>query len=733
MYNRERLINLYLILLGPLSLIAVGVAIYTFPLERIDAGLIAVCLVTIFLGSTLRIQLPRNNIHLTISDALLILTMLVYGEQPAVILAVIEGAITSINFRRKGVPVKTRTIVMNMQIAAIGFFVTALIVESLIGSDGMAASKLDFSSFAGLILGIAFVLFILNTAMLSPFLSMKSEKSILQVWNEYCLDALVMYLVGGVVAGLMFKSLEQINIFMFAGVIGVFGLVYWAYRRNIEDVRKTSAEARDAERLRAEQAETHLEELEHYVTQLEKTGEALRDSREKFRHAAFHDALTGLPNRNKFADVIDDLIDKGETDFALLFFDLRNFKSVNESLGYSAGDKLLNEVAARVLDSIDDSNLFGRLGGDEFAMLLTNIQSTKSSELIAKRIVSNSAQPFFIGERQVFTNINIGIAFGNNEYMRAEEVLRDADIAMYYAKDRNVPFVIFDAEMHQLAIRRLELETDLRLAVERKEFELFYQPIVAMDTMKLSGFEALVRWNHPRRGLVSPADFIPLAESTGLVIPMTIDILRAGCQQLVEWERKIEGHATLMLSVNLSVTHFNDAALVDQIKMIIRETGIRPSSLKLEITESAVMENAESAIAMLKRIKAAGVSISIDDFGTGYSSLSYLHRFPLDYLKIDRSFVNAMADGSENNEIVRTIVALAKALKLAIIAEGIETSEQLDRLRELGCEFGQGYLFSRPLPADQIEKMIADSGEWLILPNSPTPYVGETTGIQLTH
>jgi len=712
MENRERLINLYLLFIGPLSLVAVGSALYSFPTQKIDLGLLAVAAVTVCLGSVLRIQLPRNNIHLTISDSLIMMTMLVYGEQAAVVLAVLEGAITSVNFRRKGVPVKSRTILMNMQIAAIGFFLTAEGVVALIGTEPRAITGLDFSSFAVLMLGISLSLFVLNTLLLTPFLSLKSDKSIWKVWSEYCLDALVMYLISGVMAGVMFKSLEQIDVFMFAGVIGIFGLLYWAYRRNIDDVRKTSAEARDAERRRAEQAETHLEELEHYVSQLEKTGEALRDSREKFRYAAFHDALTNRPNRNKFVDEINKLIDAGETTFALLFFDLKNFKTVNESLGYSAGDKLLNAVADRVADAVKDECLFGRFGGDEFGLLLPRIKSEMHASLVAKRIVSNVGQPFFVDDRQVFTSTNIGITYGNGEYMRAEEVLRDADIAMYYAKDGHKPFIVFDTEMRQLAVRRLELETDLRLAVERKEFELFYQPIVSMDDLSLSGFEALVRWNHPTRGLVSPIDFIPLAESTGLVIPMTIDILRAGCNQLVEWERRIGKAGTMMLSVNLSVTHFSDAALVDQIKSIILETGIRPSSLKLEITESAVMENAESAIAMLKRIKAAGVSISIDDFGTGYSSLSYLHRFPLDYLKIDRSFVNAMDDGSENREIVRTIVALAKALKLAIIAEGIETQDQLERLRELGCEFGQGYLFSRPLPANEIEPMLSETFSW---------------------
>ena len=283
---------------------------------------------------------------------------------------------------------------------------------------------------------------------------------------------------------------------------------------------------------------------------------------------------------------------------------------------------------------------------------------------------------------------------------------------MYNAKDNRKTWMVFDRTMHARAVERQALETDLRYAIVCNELELFYQPIVRLEDASLCGFEALVRWNHPRRGMLWPSEFISIAESTGLIIPMSTQLLQKSCSQLAKWEERFPGRDPLMMSVNLSVTSFADLALVDQVNSIIAETGIRPSSLKLEITESAVMGNAEGAIAMLNRIKETGVSLSIDDFGTGYSSLSYLHKFPLDYLKIDRSFVTMMADGSENEEIVRTIVALAKALKLAIIAEGVETREQFHKLRGLGCEFGQGYLFSRPLPVDQIDAILSGEIIW---------------------
>lgn len=713
MSSREKLINVYLLVMAPFALAAAGVSIYTFPVDRVDLGLLAIGVVTIFVGSVLRIQLPRNNIHLTISDALLILTMLIYGAQPALVIAVLEGANTSLSFKRKGVPVKTRTILMNMMIAAIAVDAAARAVEFVTGQALTAARHTDFTGLAGLMLGISLSLFLVNTICLGPFLAIKSDKSIFKVWSEYCFDALVMYLISGLMAGLMLKALEQINIYMFAIVIGVFGLIYWTYRRNIDDVKRTSEEAQDAERLRAEQAEAHVEELEHYVGELERTGQALKESRQRFRHAAYHDPLTGLPNRNRFVDGISEQLDAGNTSFALLFLDLDNFRAVNESLGYSVGDKLLIAICERIGEIIGGDQLFGRFGGDEFAILTASPGDKISAENLAHRVVASFEQPFYVDGRRVFAHASIGIAFGNDEYARAEEVIRDADIAMYFAKDRKAPFVVFTKEMHEKAVKRLELATDLRIATEKKEFQLFYQPIVRIEDRSLYGFEALMRWNHPTRGLVSPGEFIPLAESTGLIVPMTVDILRSGCEQMVNWQREMPSVHNLMLSVNLSAIHLADANVVDHIDTVIKETDIRPSSLKLEITESSVLENADHTIDVLNRIKDLGVRLSIDDFGTGYSSLSYLHRFPVDTLKIDRSFVSTMENGSESEEIVRIVVTLAKALNLSVIAEGIENPYQLRQLQMLGCEFAQGYLFSRPVSASDAVSLLDGDDAWL--------------------
>ncbi|HBE81367.1 MAG TPA: hypothetical protein DDW24_01130, partial [Blastocatellia bacterium] len=314
--------------------------------------------------------------------------------------------------------------------------------------------------------------------------------------------------------------------------------------------------------------------------------------------------------------------------------------------------------------------------------------------------------------RQIFTTASIGIVFSHPRYTDAEDLLRDADIAMYYAKQTNTGHVIFDQIMHARAVCLLELETDLRLAVEKSEFELYYQPLVNLDNVELMGFEALVRWNHPSRGLITPGEFISIAETTGLIIPMTAQLLRMACTQVVDWQKRGLARPSMVVSVNLSAAYLDQPGIIDQLRTIVFETGIAPECLKLEITESAVMENAENAVKVLNRIKELGVRISIDDFGTGYSSLSYLHRFPIDMLKIDRSFVSSMEEGSENGEIVRTVIALAKALNLGVIAEGIESIHQFHQLRILGCDYGQGYLFSRPIPVAEVNKLLEDPHRW---------------------
>ncbi len=423
-----------------------------------------------------------------------------------------------------------------------------------------------------------------------------------------------------------------------------------------------------------------------------------------------------MPNRNYFIDTLKELLQKSQTgsssDFAVLFLDLKSFKTINDSLGHSLGDRLIKDVGIRISGAVRKGDMVGGFGGDKFGMILKDLENKEEATGFAQRLARQVAEPYELDGLQVFTSAKIGIAFGNSAYTEAEDILRDADIAMYYAKGHEEDYVIFDQTMHTRAVTRLRLETDLRFAIERNELELYYQPIIGLDGASLEGFEALVRWNHPQLGLVNPDDFIPVAENTGLIVPMTVRILHSACTQIVKWQNETYGGRQLSIAVNLSGKHFVHPALVDQIRTVISQTGITPACLKLELTESALMENAETATLMLKQIKETGVQVSVDDFGTGYSSLSYLHRFPIDTLKIDRSFVSTMEDGSENGEIVRTVIALAKALNLTVVAEGIETIHQFHQLRILGCEYGQGYLFSRPLPVAEIAKLLSDHNQW---------------------
>ena len=688
----------------------------SFPFDRPDAGMGALLVLTVIFSSAFQIQLPRTKIHLTLSDTLIFLSFLLYGGQVSVLFAVLGTASASLIFRRQGVKLTRKTALINILVAAFSTFTSAMTVKLIFGPATAVFNGGINAQLVWLLGAMAFSQFLVNSLCVSAFVAQKTGNTIWRVWNEYCLNALVIYCTGAVVAGLCVIALQKIDVFLFAAVIAFFGLVYTTYRRYADDVKATGAKAEQAERERAEQAEAHVRELEHYVAELKKSSRALGESREKFRHAAYHDALTGLPNRNKFLEEISLLIEEhrispGEG-FAVIFLDLNRFKTLNESLGHSVGDRLITLVGERLTSLRRENSLVGRFSGDEFAILLTKIGGPSEVKLFAEEAGRRIAEPFSVEGREVFTSVSIGIAFGSRRYQKAEEIIRDADIAMYHAKEKQKPFVVFDREMHARAVSLLDLETDLRYAIERSEFELYYQPIVDLEEMRLRGFEALVRWNHPQRGLVSPDAFIPLSEATGLIIPMTVQILRAASQQLVDWKLQGAAHGSMMVSVNLSVKHLSHPRLLDHITSILNETGLDPTCLKLEITESSVMENAEKAITTLKKIKATGVNLSIDDFGTGYSSLSYLNRFPIDTLKIDRSFVSTMDAGSENGEIVRTVIALAKALKLSVIAEGIESIHQLHQLQMLGCRYGQGFLFSRPLPAVEAEKLLAEEFRW---------------------
>jgi diguanylate cyclase (GGDEF)-like protein len=433
------------------------------------------------------------------------------------------------------------------------------------------------------------------------------------------------------------------------------------------------------------------------------------------------DPVTGLPNRLLFLDRLSRAIGihKRHSDglFAVLLLDLDRFKTVNDSLGYAAGDCLLVMVAKRLEESLRAEDLvvrygksqsLARLGGDEFAILLEDMTRASDATRVANRLQDTMKQSFSIDGHEIYATVSIGVALSSTGYESPDDVVRDAEIAMHRAKAHGKACLeIFDSEMHVRAMMRLQVETDLHQALERREFTLHYQPIVRLETGRIHGFEALLRWQKSGQGFVPPTQFIPIAEETGLIIPLGAWVLNEACHQMQLWQEQFPQHGPLLISVNLSGKEFLQPNLVAQINQALQRSGLSPACLKLEITESVIMDNALEATAMLEQLRVLGVKISIDDFGTGYCSLSYLHTFPLDILKVDQSFVRCMNDAPTNAEIVRTIVALAHNLRLEVIAEGIERQEDVERLRILGCEYGQGYFYARPLTAEKATEALS--------------------------
>ncbi|HWO37304.1 MAG TPA: EAL domain-containing protein [Candidatus Acidoferrum sp.] len=437
------------------------------------------------------------------------------------------------------------------------------------------------------------------------------------------------------------------------------------------------------------------------------------------------DPLTGLPNRLLFTDRVGRLIKhaKRRQDylFAVLFLDLDGFKMINDSLGHLAGDQLLVGVASRLekclratdtVARLGEGFIVARMGGDEFTVLLDDLKHPDDAKQAAERLMKAVTSPFMLGGREVFTSLSIGIALSNSSYEQAEDILRDADTAMYRAKSMGkARYEIFDADMRASVVARLQLETDLRRALEHGEFHNVYQPIVFLAAGQIVGFEALLRWQHPTRGLLGPEEFITVAEETGLIRDLGWWNLREACRQMAEWRADYNAYSQLTMSVNLSSKQFLQANLVEDIGSLLRELDLPPQALKLELTESTVMGDPAAAAEMLHQIKSLGISLAIDDFGTGYSSLSYLHRFPLDTLKIDRSFISSIGNG-EDTEIARTIFPMALNLHLDVVAEGVETIEQLVLLKKLQCKYGQGYYFSKPLSAEAARSLLAEKPTW---------------------
>ncbi|WP_299413862.1 EAL domain-containing protein [Acaryochloris sp. IP29b_bin.148] len=439
---------------------------------------------------------------------------------------------------------------------------------------------------------------------------------------------------------------------------------------------------------------------------------------EQFKHLAFHDPLTGFPNRAFFMEQLERAVQQVQRHpdylFAVLFIDLDRFKVVNDSLGHQVGDQLLAAIAHQLHCLVRATDIVARQGGDEFVILLEPIEDINDAMRVADRIIQELNSPFDLGNRQIFTSASIGIAFSSPDYTHGTDILRDADIAMYRAKSRGKAcFEIFNERMHTQAMERLQLENDLRQALPLNQLQVFYQPIINIQTDKLVGFEALGRWLHPERGFISPLEFIPVAEETGLIVPLGEWILQTACQQMAAWLLRYPSTIPYTMSVNMSIKQLIDPNLLPKIDQALAQSGLQGHQLSIELTESILMENVIELNVILNHLKARGIQLCVDDFGTGYSSLSYLHLFPFNTIKIDQSFIARIGAQGGNQEIIETIIHLADLLEMDAISEGVESQQQLNYLVELSCQKAQGNYFSQPLCAKEAELFFYNNPQFL--------------------
>lgn len=723
--NRKRMLDAYRWLIVAAGATASIGCLLWLPAPKFDLRFVILSSLTMLVSSRFAVPIPRVNTNITISDTFIFLVLLLYGGPAGIFLAAAEGLFSGLRISKRPL-----VILFNSAMMLFSTWLTVMAVRLTFGPIHQIRF-FEFSRFVAAIGTLALVQYFANSGICAIGLAIKEGKSIWRTWQTHYLWTSITYLSGAALAAIASNSIDRVGLSALIVCAPIVAIVYFTYNKYLNEIKATAAQAEqaerdraeaeraraEAERARAEQAERHVEELNRYIAEQERISLQLQESKDHFRHAAFHDTLTNLPNRALLAENLKFVIERAKNhedyQFAVLFLDLDRFKNVNDSLGHSIGDQLLIAMARRLESCIREADMVARLGGDEFAILLDGIPNATEATNMARRIQEKLSSPFNLSGHEVFTTTSIGIALSSTGYDHPENMLRDADTAMYRAKAQGKAcYEVFDKGMHTHAVYLLQMENDLRRALDREEFRVFYQPIVSLDNGQLAGFEALIRWQHPERGFVNPSDFIPLAEDTGLIVPIGLWILKRACQQLCEWQWQSTSNRNLFMSVNLSGKQVVQANLVNQIRDILEETNVEAKYLKLEITESAVMDNAEMAAGLLKRLKALGVQLSIDDFGTGYSSLGYLHRFPVNTLKIDRSFVGRIGEAAENIEIVRTIVSLADNMGMDVVAEGVETLSQLSQLRKLNCQYGQGYLFSRPVDAESLTSLLTKKPHW---------------------
>jgi diguanylate cyclase (GGDEF)-like protein len=713
--------KLVVIFLGAVCTVA---AVVTLPSHVFSWGYLFLLVFGVLVAPRMSLTLPRSKFAISFSDALVFLTLLLYGGQAAIVLAVVETAANCLFLRSRGFPFGRLMIPTNVSLNAISTGITIFLWMQLQLSS---LGPLDISKTQHLIsaLGLlALIQFLGSSILAAAFQSLKDGSSLWETWQRDCFTSSMTQIVGAGLAGILYKLIHFGDIMTTAIAFLALAVAYVNYRQSIAEINQAIANVEEAERQKAEAERERRREAESYANELAislekeaRANDALRKSEKDFQYAALHDSLTGLANRKHLGDILRSMIDLYKEDptanFQVLFLDIRSFKNINDTLGHTIGDKVLAIAAKRFQRVVNDTDTVARIGGDEFAIILRDLATTGKAQKVARKIHRSITQPFSLNGNKISIDVNIGIAPCDAEYSTPEEILRDADIAMHYAKERKDGPAVFTKELRHRFTERVRFEMDLRHAVEREELSMHYQPIVSLSDGRLVGFEALLRWNHPEFGWIPPVKFIPIAESSDLIQPITVWILKETTRQIAEWQRISPDYRSLMVSVNISGRHLKNDNLIDDIEVALEDSGIDPRTLKLEFTESTAMENAEHSINLLKRLKQIGVQLSIDDFGTGYSSLSYLHRLPVDTLKIDRSFVTGVGEHGENSGILQTIISLAKNLKMRVVAEGIETRPQLAVLQNLGCDYGQGYLLSKPKPPLDIERALYERPNWL--------------------
>jgi diguanylate cyclase (GGDEF)-like protein/PAS domain S-box-containing protein len=812
----QRLARPYLWGVITLGALALAHTLWRLDVSRLDVSFALLAIVTIASGSRIVVQIPRVRGHISVSDTFVLLSILLYGGEPGVLLAAADGFFIS---RRTSKRALTRT--FNVAVFALSTWLTVQTLRLLFGPVAELAGSGYTSRFAVAICVMGLVQYAANSWLVAVGVALRAGEPLWRTWRDKFLWASLTYFAGASTAGIIAKLVSTLGIYALlaaAPIIAVVYFTYTTYLRNVEEAQKhvdeLSRQMAEQERIRRalQESEEHFRSaFDHAVgmalvspdghwlqvnnslcsmlgrdegemlassfravTHPEDLGEALvrmhqllegeisnyqietrylhkdghaiwalqsaslvRDGRgaprhlvfqiqdvsarkraeEQIHHAAFHDGLTGLPNRTRLGDRLSLAVERARRSagyrFAVLFIDLDRFKIVNDSLGHDLGDRLLVDLSRRLESCVRKLDTVARLGGDEFAILLDGITGPEDATLVAARISETLTRPFDLNGHEFSTTASIGIAYSSPGYERHEDILRDADTAMYRAKANGKNrYEVFDAGMHARAVEALRVEAELRRAVESGEIVPYYQPVIALSTGELAGFEALARWHHPQRGLVGPADFIPLAEETGLIAPLGISVLRQACEQMGRWDREFQWAQALSMSVNVSVRQFRQLDFAEEIRSSLAAAGIAPERLRLEITESALMDDAAGAVETLRQLKSIGVRLAIDDFGTGYSSLSYLHRFPIDALKIDRSFVTRMSTDRESRGIVKTIITLGDELGMDVVAEGVETAEHRDALAGFACEYGQGYFFSRPLDDAGAAELLRGGASW---------------------